>query len=222
MKKSFLVIAAVTAAVLTTAPFSRAQSTDPTLISTTDHPVHLIHDIPAENPDGTINAVIEIPAGTNEKWEVSEQTGQPGLEYRHNRPRVIAYLGYPGNYGMIPRTLLAEEFGGDGDPLDVLVIGGPLHRGDIAPVRLIGVLKFLDNGEQDDKLLAVLPDSALAQAQNPDDLETRFPGALDIIRIWFEHYKGPGTMVFQGTGSADEARRILETAMSYYQTLSSH
>jgi len=178
--------------------------------------VHLIHDVPAQNPDGTINAVIEIPAGTNEKWEVEKESGRPALEHKNGKPRIIKYLGYPGNYGMIPQTILSEELGGDGDPLDVLVIGGPLERGHVVPVRLIGVLKFLDDGEQDDKLITVLPGTALDQVGDVADLMTQFPGSLEIIRIWFENYKGPGTMAFQGTGSRAEAETILQAAMENY------
>ena len=179
--------------------------------------INYLHDFQARNADGTINAVIEIPAGTNEKWEVSKKTGRPAPEYKNGKPRIVKYLGYPGNYGMIPQTLLSEKFGGDGDPLDILVIGGPLKRNDVVPVKLIGVLKFLDDGEQDDKLIAVLPGTALDQADSLDDLLTRFPGALKIIRIWFENYKGPGKMVFQGTGSRQEAEYILNNAVGNYR-----
>ena len=45
------------------------------------------------------------------------------------KPREVKYLGYPGNYGMIPRTLLPKELGGDGDPLDVIVLGPAVERG---------------------------------------------------------------------------------------------
>jgi len=47
--------------------------------------------------------------------------------FEDGKPRVIKYLAYPGNYGMIPRTLLPKELGGDGDPLDIIMLG-PLSR----------------------------------------------------------------------------------------------
>lgn len=172
---------------------------------------------PPINDTNTINAVIEIPAGTNEKWEVNHHTGALALEIRNDQPRIIKYLGYPGNYGMIPQTMLPKELGGDGDPLDVLVIGSPLNRGTIAKAKLIGVLKFLDNGEQDDKLIAVLPNSALGTINSLSELNTSFPGALDIIIIWFKNYKGPAEMTFQGIGSLKEAEHILNAAIKNYK-----
>jgi inorganic pyrophosphatase len=165
------------------------------------------------NEDGTINTFIEIPAGTNEKWELSAETNMLELDVKDGRPRIVQYLGYPGNYGMIPHTLLPKELGGDGDPLDILVIGGPLSRGSIAPAKLIGVLKFLDGGEQDDKLIAVLPNTALETINNFKELDQSFPGIKDIIKTWFSNYKGPGIMKFKGEGSVEDATAILDAAV---------
>ena len=114
-----------------------------------------IHDIEPVSISGNSNAVIEIPAGTHDKFEVSKTNGQIVQDIEQGLPRKIKYLGYPGNYGMIPKTLLPIEDGGDGDPLDVLVLGEPLEKGSIVDVRLVGVLSMLDEGEIDDKLIAV-------------------------------------------------------------------
>ena len=62
---------------------------------------------------------------------------------------------------MISRTLLPKELGGDGDPLDVLVLGRALPRGSVVETKVLGVLKLLDRGEQDDKILAVPKESLL-------------------------------------------------------------
>ena len=78
------------------------------------------------NEDGTVNVVIEIPAGISEKWEVSKTTGSLSREFYMGKPRTIDYEPYPINYGMIPRTVLPSRVGGDGDPLDVLVLGNSL------------------------------------------------------------------------------------------------
>ena len=91
---------------------------------------NILTDYPALNENsGTINVVIEIPAGTAAKWEVDKRDGALRWEIEDGRPRVVRYLGYPGNYGMVPRTLLPEEVGGDGDALDVLVLGPALEHG---------------------------------------------------------------------------------------------
>jgi inorganic pyrophosphatase len=176
-----------------------------------------IDDYFPTNEDGTINVVVEIPAGTNEKWEVSKTNGKLELEYKSGNPRIIKYIGYPGNYGMIPGTLVSEDIGGDGDPLDVLLIGGPVLRGKVVKGKLIGVLKFLDRGKMDDKLLAVLPETALYEADNLSRLDETFPGITSIVKTWFLYYKGSGKMIFKGFGNAQEARNILNIAIEEYQ-----
>ena len=114
-----------------------------------------IHDIEPVSISGNINAVIEIPSGTHDKFEVSKKTGQIVQDIEDGLPRKIKYIGYPGNYGMIPKTLLSPKTGGDGDPLDVIVLGEQLQKGSVVEIKLIGILKMLDNSEIDDKLIAV-------------------------------------------------------------------
>lgn len=178
---------------------------------------NLISDYPPVNEDGSLNTVIEIPAGSNEKWQVHKKTGQLEWELENGKPRTLRYLGYPGNYGMIPGTALPKESGGDGDPLDVLVIGAQLARGRVVQAKLIGVLKFLDRGERDDKLLAVLPGTAFYSIDHIEQLEESFPGILTIIKTWFLYYKGSGKMIFQGYGSLEEAQNILRAAADDYK-----
>ena len=169
------------------------------------------------NEDGTINVVVEIPAGTNQKWEVSNPDGNLELEQEHGKSRIIKYIGYPGNYGMIPRTLVSEQIGGDGDPLDVLLIGAPIMRGKVVKGKLIGILRFLDRGKVDDKLLAVLPETALYEADDLSQLDETFPGITTIVKTWFLYYKGSGKMIFKGFGNVQEARNILNTAIKEYR-----
>lgn len=177
---------------------------------------HLVRDYPAIADSGLANVVVEIPAGTNQKWETDKQSGRLVWDTENGVPRVIAYLAYPGNYGMIPRTLLPKELGGDGDPLDVLVLGPAVPRGRLVEARVIGVLKMLDRGEQDDKLIAVVPGTKLGGVKSIADLRRDFPGAAQIVETWFTHYKGPGKMESQGYAEADEAQRILQAAIAAY------
>ena len=107
------------------------------------------------NDNGYINALIEISAGSLEKWEYNKETKKVEIELVNDNPRIINYLGYPANYGMIPGTLLSRNNGGDGDPLDIVVIGPPKPMGDIVKCKVIGVLYLIDNFEQDDKLIAI-------------------------------------------------------------------
>jgi inorganic pyrophosphatase len=130
----------------------------------------------ALNDDGTVRAIIEIPTGTSAKWEVNKDDPNTIYwEYKNGKPRVVEYLGYPGNYGSIPGTALPKELGGDGDPLDVIVLGQAVPRGEIVDVRIIGVLKMLDDGEQDDKLIAVLTrNSPFAHVESMAQLDAEF------------------------------------------------
>ncbi|MCK5839193.1 MAG: inorganic diphosphatase [Bacteroidales bacterium] len=167
--------------------------------------------------DGNINVVVEIPAGTLEKWEVDKSDGKIKLEHIDGKPRIINYLGYPGNYGMIPRTLLSKESGGDGDPLDVIVLGPPIERGSVVKCKLIGVLYLLDRKEQDDKLIAVLADSPLYHVNSVDELNENYNGITQILQLWFTNYKGPGKMESKGFGDKKMAIDILKSAIDEYQ-----
>jgi len=179
---------------------------------------HLVNGIEARANDGTINVVIEIPAGTTAKWEVSKADGSLRWEFKKGKPRIVKYLPYPGNYGMVPRTILPKELGGDGDPLDVLVLGPAVGRGSVVRARVVGVLKLLDGGEQDDKLVAVLEGTAMADVADMVELEAKFHGVSTIIETWFSNYKGPGEMESLGFAGPDVAQSILNSAIAAYDT----
>ena len=101
---------------------------------------------PGSNPPELVTAVIEIPRGSRNKYELDKETGLMKLD------RVLySSMHYPGDYGFIPRTL-AE----DGDPCDVVVlVKEQTFPGCLIEVRPLGVLRMLDRGEPDDKILAV-------------------------------------------------------------------
>lgn len=172
----------------------------------------------ALNSDGTINVVIEIPAGTTAKWEVTKPDGALEWKFKKGKPRVVKYLAYPGNYGMVPQTLLPEELGGDGDPLDVIVLGPAVPRGSVVNAKVLGVLKLIDRGEQDYKIIAVFKKSPLHKANNLRELNSRFPGATTIVEIWFLNYKGPGKMKSKGYGEVNEAMKVINTAVEAFST----
>jgi inorganic pyrophosphatase len=177
------------------------------------------NDYQAVSAGGTVNAIVEIPTGTSAKWELSKDNDSQVIwEHKNGAPRIVNYLGYPGNYGSIPRTALPKEFGGDGDPLDVIILGQSVPRGEVVPVRLIGVMKMLDDGEQDDKLVGVLTNNSPFQnIHSFDNLKSTYPGVKEIVGTWFENYKGPdGGMELQGWGDEVEANRILDAARKHY------
>jgi inorganic pyrophosphatase len=181
-------------------------------------PHDFVNDFAAVNDDGTVNVVIEIPAGTTAKWEVTKPEGRLEWEIEDGEPRVVRYLGYPGSYGMVPRTLLPEEAGGDGDPLDVIVLGETVPRGSVVRAKVVGVLRLLDGGETDDKLLAVLEGSPLYEVDDLQELESSFAGVTMIVEMWFENYKGPDEVESLGFEGAGPALDTLESAREAFES----
>jgi len=179
------------------------------------------HGFEAMDADSYVHVVVEIPAGSNDKWEVSKETGHLEWEIRQDTFRVVPYLPYPANYGMIPRTFLPQEEGGDNDPLDVFLLGPAHNRGDVVKGRLVGVIKTLDKGEQDDKLIAVDPESWFHAVHSLEDLQVQFPGALEILVTWLQNYKGEGIMEIQYAGDGAEAMKLLKKSMRSYNSIHS-
>ncbi len=178
---------------------------------------NFLKDYKTFNKNGSVNVVIEIPAGTSEKWEVSKETGSLSRDFYMGRPRTIQYEPYPINYGMIPRTVLPARVGGDGDPLDVLVLGKPLTQGDVVQAQIIGMLKMTDFGEQDDKIIAVPLNGDLSNFENINELKNSKPEILENIINWLENYKGVNTVNFIKYSSANEAIDLVDLTETYYK-----
>ena len=152
---------------------------------------NLISDIYPFNEDETINVVVEIPAGTLEKWKVTKDGSQIKQQIDNNKIRTIDYLAYPFNYGFIPQTILPVEDGGDGDQLDIIIIGPSVKRGSILKVKPIGTIVTLDNNEIDPKVISLAVNNLeISRSNSIDDLRKRYIGLFEIITIWIENYKG--------------------------------
>ena len=157
------------------------------------------------------DAVIEIPKGSRNKYEVDHETGRVYLD------RVL-YTGfvYPTDYGFFEETL-----GEDGDPLDVLVLlDYPVFPGVGIKVRPVGVLKMSDEAGQDEKLIAVPVTKIFKDYAHINDVGDVEQGIKDRIAHFFEHYKDleKGKWVkVEGWGDAAEAKQILVEALARYQ-----
>ena len=166
---------------------------------------------PAQAPAEVLLAV-EIPAGSSIKYEI----GDDGLVFVD---RVLSMpVAYPANYGSMPRTLA-----GDGDPLDALVLTRqPLHPGVLVRFRPVAVLRMIDGGEADEKIIGV-PSS---------DVDPTYDKILDVddlplierqrIEAFFRVYKqlpeGRKKVELNGYGNAAEARQLIEEALERFQT----
>jgi inorganic pyrophosphatase len=174
---------------------------------------HFASGYPTRAVDGSVHAVVEIPSGTTAKFEVD--LGDGALRWVHTREddsrREVDYLAYPVNYGMIPRTLAD-----DGDPLDVLVLGRGLERGRVARTRIIAVLKTGQDGDRDDKLIAVPIDADIrngfSELRDIDELDRGYPELRAIVELWFANCWGRGATSILGWGGAAEAEAILDAA----------
>jgi len=178
---------------------------------------HLLNDPEPRTVNGNLRMLVEIPAGTSEKWEVDKHSGALIRDYENGKPRTVIYLPYPGNYGMVPRTRLPKSHGGDGDPLDVVLLSPSLPRGSLVMVKPIGVLYLYDRGEIDHKILAVSADSPLASIPDLASLEQQHPGVKSILATWFENYNGPNKMKTDGFGDTEAALALINDAIAAFE-----
>lgn len=155
-----------------------------------------------------INVVIEIPRGCGNKYEYDKDSGMIMLD--RVQPTTMKQ---PYDYGFVPHTL-----SDDGDPIDALiVIDEPLFPGVVVPSRVIGLLKMIDDGDEDEKLICVAADDKnYAHIQALADLGEHFQKK---VRHYFERYKDLQDKEVEITGWAEkpEALEAVKTAISNYQ-----
>lgn len=158
-----------------------------------------------------VNAVIEIPYGSNIKYELDKDSGAVVVD------RVLySAMFYPANYGFVPSTLAA-----DGDPADILVLNEyPLQAGSVIACRLIGVLVMEDEAGMDEKLLAVPVSKIDPRYDNIKSIDDLPKATLNKIKNFFETYKTlePGKWVkVKDFADAKKAEEILEKAIKNYK-----
>lgn len=161
---------------------------------------------PGDVENGVINVVVEIPQGSTHKIEWNRELAVMQLD--RVEPSIFAK---PTNYGFIPKTL--DE---DGDELDVLIVtDAPLQTGIFLEAKVIGVMKFIDDDEVDDKVVVVPADdrhtgNAITTLSDlPEQL-------LKQIEHHFNHYKdlkSPGSTVVKGWGDVDEAKAVINESI---------
>lgn len=160
---------------------------------------------------GIVNVVVEIPQGSNHKIEFNRKLGV--LELDRVDPEIFAK---PTNYGFIPRTL--DE---DGDELDALIITDtPLTTGIFLKARVLGIMKFVDDNEADDKVIVVpAEDRNNSNAiQSLDDLPKQL---IEQIRFHFTHYKDlkkPGTTEVTGFLDAEVAKEVIKACQARWNS----
>ncbi|MBI2797042.1 MAG: inorganic diphosphatase [Gemmatimonadetes bacterium] len=167
------------------------------------------HDLPSgSHPPERVTTVVEIPTGSRNKYELDKESGLLKLD------RVLySAVHYPGDYGFIPRTLHEDH-----DPLDMIVhVNEPTFPGCQIEVRPIGVLRMLDKGEPDDKVLGVpVSDPYHEEYYDIADLPGHF---LREVAHFFQIYKDlEGKRVqIMGWEKSDAAMRVITDSMARYE-----
>ncbi|CAN5409443.1 inorganic diphosphatase [soil metagenome] len=161
---------------------------------------------PGDVDGGVVNVVIEIPAGSNNKIEWNRELAVFQLD--RVEPAIFAK---PTNYGFIPQTL--DE---DGDELDALIITDtPLSTGIFLEAKVIGVMKFEDDGEVDDKIVVVPADDRhTGNAINSlDDLTDQLKKQIEHHFAHYKDLKKPGSTIVKGWGDVTEAKAIIHQSI---------
>jgi inorganic pyrophosphatase len=157
-----------------------------------------------------VNGIIEIPKGSRAKYELDKESGLLKLD------RVLySSVFYPANYGFIPQTYCEDK-----DPLDILILSQlqivPLC---IVPARVIGVMRMIDGGEADDKIIAVAADDI--SVNHIDDISKLPAMFMEEIRHFFEEYKRleNKTVRVEEFQNAKTAQKIILQAIKDYKTM---
>lgn len=137
------------------------------------HDIHYGDDCPK-----VVNCVIEIPKASKGKFELDKVSGMLKLD------RVLfSAVHYPANYGFIPKTYCEDK-----DPLDILVISSiEIPHFCLLEAKVIGVMRMRDQGEADDKIIAVANNDV--SVNHVKEIEELPPHTLKEIRRFFEDYK---------------------------------
>ncbi|HVK60680.1 MAG TPA: inorganic diphosphatase [Bdellovibrionales bacterium] len=169
------------------------------------HPWHEVGY--GDRKQGLVNALIEIPRESKTKFELDKVTGLLRVD------RVLySSVHYPANYGFIPQT-----YCGDKDPLDILVLGQALVPPlSIMRAKPIGYMKMVDQGEEDDKIIAVHADDPEFSYLN--SISELAPHKLREIKNFFEIYKNlEGKQVnVEDFHDAEKAWVVIDDAIDLY------
>jgi inorganic pyrophosphatase len=171
------------------------------------HPWHNLPSRPA-NDASTIHVVIEIPQGSKVKYELDKPTGLLRLD------RVLhSSVIYPANYGFIPRTYAPDE-----DPLDVLVLcSEPVVPLSIVVARPIGLMRMLDSGKLDDKIIAVTAeDPAFADYMDISELPRHVMREMSRFFLDYKKLEEKEVSVEEPLGT-HEARKVIVEAIELYR-----
>jgi inorganic pyrophosphatase len=199
-------------------------------------PISPWHDIRLQTAQyGIVNAVIEIPKFTTAKMEVATKEENNPIAQDTKKGKLRHYHGpIFWNYGMLPQTWedpnvvhVDTGYKGDNDPIDVIEIGSvALPPGAVIPVRPLGILAMVDEGELDWKVIAIsMADPLAKELHDIENLEAKCPEVISGIREWFRWYKTPDGKPLSSFGYEEKALpramadEVISTAFDHWRAL---
>ncbi len=164
----------------------------------------------ANEEEGVVHTIVEIAAGSINKYELITESGQLKLD------RVgYSSMAHPFTYGAIPQT-----WDLDNDPLDIVIanVTEPLIPGSVVEARVIGGMKFTDEGEVDDKIIAVLAnDKRVEHLTSIDDLGDYFKTQMKYFWENYKALKKPGTGVVSEFLNASAALEVVRESRERFE-----
>ncbi|MBD3749829.1 MAG: inorganic diphosphatase [Sphingobacteriales bacterium] len=171
------------------------------------HPWHSIS--PGEESPKNVTAIIEIPKGSKAKYEIDKDSGLLRLD------RILfSSVMYPANYGFIPQTYCDDH-----DPLDILVLCSvDVYPMSMIEAKVIGVMHMVDNGEQDDKIIAVAKNDM--SVNYIEDLAELPPHTMKEIVRFFQDYKAleHKNVTVENLLGKNYAYKVIEESIELYNS----
>lgn len=174
---------------------------------TDKHPWHSV--TPGKNAPEFVNAIIEIPKGSKAKYEIDKDSGLLLLDRM-----LFSSVMYPANYGFIPQTYCDDK-----DPLDILVLcSADVYPMSIVEAKVIGVMHMVDNGEQDDKIIAVAKNDM--SVNYIKDLTELPPHTMKEVVRFFQDYKAleGKNVTIETLQGKDYAFKVIEESIELYNS----
>ena len=175
------------------------------------NPNNLFHNLPpGPRPPHEVYCLVEIPRGTSNKYEYDKELGVFKLDRA-----LYGSVFYPTEYGFIPQTWCAD----DGDPLDIMVLSTfTTFPGCLLTARPIGLLRMVDSGEEDNKIIAVSADDPrFAKVRDLTDLEPHFKKEVENFWENYAELQPDKKIKIEGWSGVEKAHQLIQKAIEDYQ-----
>jgi inorganic pyrophosphatase len=174
--------------------------------------MNLLHDIEVSDREGIYNMIVENPSGVSTKYEVNKKYGVIGLDRFLHIP-----MAFPFEYGFMPHTWNKS----DDDPVDVMVLlSGSTFVGCLLEVKIIGMYKLIDTGEEDNKVLSVCAhDTMFKDIDNLDELPNHYINKIEFFWAYYKKLTPNKETEGKGWASKSTAIKYVDKSINYYNQI---